>query len=247
MTAGDSLNRDQYSVFGGRAGYDQESEAIGKMNRSYRGEMADRIIAKTPLGPSGHHPMYRETLMEHGMTHADRLALEHRPPSRVDIGWGGSADQVGSYDPYEGIVEVRPPGVGGASRKDDLHTMAHELGHHIHLSNTLGHVASWNTAGGNPDPVHEGVAEGFADKVTGRSPLQESSDYPEHFNTAPSVIGDMFEPEGAEYAKRPLLGPGRAMKYWVDARHAAHAGEFTAPDKYNRRAEWPEYEQGKMF
>lgn len=246
MTAGDSLNRDQYSVFGGRAGYDQESEAIGKMNRSYRGAMADRIMAKTPEGPYGHHSMYRETLMQPGMTHADRLALEHNPPQRVQEGYGmGEFD--GQYDPFEGIVEVRPSGGSGMSRRDDLHTMAHELGHHLHLANATGHISAWNTAGGQVDPVHEGVAEGFADKVVGRSPYRESSVYPEHFNTAPSSIGDLYEGDSDERSTRPMLGPGRAMEMWVNARHAAHAGEFTAPDKYNQRNLWPEYEQKKLF
>lgn len=212
------LSRDQFSIFGGRAGGDEEASALGRATASYRRAMADSIISKTGEGPYGHPDTYREVLERRNLTHQDRLALETRPPSEVRDAPFLHHNRVGEYDPYEQSIRVQTPSSRGSSKwHEDVNTMAHELGHHIHYAYSSKDQRQRESTFLEIDPVREGVADGFADRVVGGKPTDRTY-YGDYFNDAESLPDDIDS--------SPHFGPGEPMMFYTRARNRAFNGEW---------------------
>lgn len=208
-----NLNYKQMSVFGSP---DEEAAAIGRSTASYRKAMADDIVGRTGEGPYGTPDTYREVVERGNLSRSDLLALQHRPPQVVsDRPFLHNAS--GTYNPDDESITVQSPSMGFNSRDTDLGIMAHELGHHLHISNTPPAQRRENTLL-DADPVREGVADGFAERVTGFS----DREYGDYFNRS-----DRLDPDS------DTDGPSKPMQMYSTSRAAAREGQWPS-------AEWSE-------
>lgn len=182
MAVEENINYDQFSVFGSP---DEEAATIGRSTASYRTGMAEDIMSKTAEGGYGFPDTYQHVLERGNLNRGDLLALQHNPPSVV-------RDQpfvhgrTGEYDPFDNVVTVQTPSETPERHAEDVNTMAHELGHHMHMSNAYQSGRMGRLGGDEADPQLEGVADGFADRVTGH----RSSPYEDIF-----ADGDEYSPE----------------------------------------------------
>jgi hypothetical protein len=210
-----NLNYKQMSVFGSP---DEEAAVIGRSTASYRKAMADDIISKTP-DPTGYGQpdSYRRVLERGDLDRHELLVLGHNPPT---VQATGHTVHQGNYNPDSQTVSVGTAGQKHRPWTQDV-TMAHELGHHLQLGNRVGPLRP-NTFETGGDPVWEGVADGFADRVMGH---QESA-YEEHFNTAQTTpletnAKEVTLDDGTTAVmsdNRVPYGPGRAMQMYAVSR-----------------------------
>ena len=146
----------QFSLF--------SDDEIDASTQSYRTAMADHVVSQTMKNPDAvvTNPAYHETLSTDNWSRSDYLTLAHNPPEQVKVTPG---DSGGWYE--------RPVDLWGASVYSDSSrsTMAHELGHHLHIANDpsgIGKRQPGRKDFDSPSPFLEGVATGVANRVMGK-------------------------------------------------------------------------------
>jgi hypothetical protein len=218
-----------------------ESGALGAADRRVRENMARRITG------ADSDPDFVEHMGRSKATRADLLTLEHINPTVMQ----GPPTGGGSYSPVDNWVEYNP----SWDRSDTRYSLYHELGHAIHIGGQA-YGGSKYSAAHNPDPVQEGVADGFADRLSGSSPqsyrssirYQDPPVMPVQGSKPPSTIlegGPQWGKEGraAYEASRSLAASGEMPRapYW--SYRSGTATELTQTPGYSEVVK-PEHQEG---
>ena len=154
------------------------------------------------------------------MPRQDQLALLHRPPKSIRDDSGVSGDALGEYLPDTGRVKIGVDAHTWWSGNDVDYTVAHELGHHLHVKNSLSHRLQFGDGTG-AHPMLEGVADGFADRVTGPRP----SGYERVFNSPNARMSDLA-------GRGPKHGPMRETMEYTRSRKEAREGGWPDAGAY---------------